>query len=302
MIDRLMRGPRAGVALAANLAAAPMVARDIVGALSRGAFRKARHMARTASHASDLRAEKIVSRKYGYLWLCVPKVASRSIMRTLRNADPDAEVLHDMRICDVYAMHPEARDYYSFAFVRHPFDRTLSFHRELHCAHTIYGGAQRLHKGEKRQSFFRRFHGLAETRSFDDVCRWLNTPYGSDAFADRHFLSQHLQVRLDDGCLPDFIGRLENLDEDLKQVAMKVGMPAPALPRLNTMAGWQATSSALRAARWVAKAHLTEQNKALLRTRYAGDLELWTKVRETAGVVEDRVHPSGERMDGNDER
>ncbi len=270
MIDKSKRYLRALAAVASNWP----VTKDIAGAVARGGFYDARRMAHTATRVPDLGAEKIVSRKYRYLWLCVPKVASRSIMRALCNTDPDAEIICNKRVGEVYAMRPEARGYYSFAFVRHPFDRMFSFYRELHVAHRIYTGEQRLHKAEKRQSLFRRFYGLAETRNFDDVCEWLNTPYGSDAFADRHFLSQHLQIHLEDGRLPDFIGRFENIAADLNRVTAHLGMPALALPMLNTMDGWQSTPEALNAARRARDAQLTERNKALIRTRYAGDFDL----------------------------
>lgn len=197
-------------------------------------------------------------------------------MRALIRADPDAEVFFNRSVHDVYAMRSEARDYYSFAFVRHPFDRALSFYRELHFAHTIYTGEQAVHKMEKRQMLFDGYFGLAETGNFDRFCRWLNTAYGSDAFADRHFLSQHMQIRLEDGRLPDFVGRLETVDADLGRVATHLGMRPPMLPMLNTMVGWQAGPKALQTARSAAgNACLTERNKALLRTRYADDLELW---------------------------
>lgn len=252
----------------------PLVVGDIVGALSCGRLRDARRLAYAASRAPDLGSEKIVSHTYGYLWLSVPKVASRSIIRALRSADPDAEIIAETRIRDVYAMFPDARAYYSFAFVRHPFDRALSFYRELHFAHKIYQGAQRVHKAEKRQKLIDWGLGLGEAHSFDDVCQWLNTRYGSDALADRHYLSQHLQIRLEDGRLPDFIGRFENLEADLNRVAAHLGMPVPPLQRVNAMAERAPAPDVLRTARSAMKAHLTKRNKASLRTRYAEDFAL----------------------------
>ena len=282
------------------------VAGDIADALSRGAFDDARRMARTALRAPDLGAEKILSRKHRCLWICTPKVASRSIMAALRSAIPDAEVILQMGLRDLFATRPETRDYYSFAFVRHPFHRTLSFYREVFFSPKIYADTYHRYQGkeercvfdpvagrsvllnfplreaaspagkaQKGRGLFELFYGLEETTSFDDVCRWLNTPYGSDAFAERHFLSQHVQIRLPDGRLPDFIGRLENLDADLRRVATHLGMPALPLPMLNTMAGWQPTPEALQSARETTEVGLSERNRALLKTRYAGDLDLF---------------------------
>ena len=249
------------------------IARDVAAALARGALGKTKQMVRAVNQSPDLEAEKVVSHQYRCLWLCNPKVASRAIKTTLLGADPAAEV-HDASVSDLYARRPEARSYYSFAFVRHPFTRALSFHAELHAAHLICTGEQRLIKEAKRRDLLGRFHRLAETSDFDDYCRWLGTPWGSDAFADRHFLSQHVQIRLHNGRLPDFVGRFEDLDADFRRVAARLGMAAPKLPVVNTLAGWHATPEALAAARSAAEARLTERNKALLRARYAEDFAL----------------------------
>ncbi len=271
----LKRRLKKAAALAPVLLHRRDVAGDITGALLRGQFDTARVMARTAAQKPDIGAEKIISRKYRYLWICNPKVASRSIIAALRNVDTDAEIIDGKGVSDIYARYPEVKDYYSFAFIRHPFDRALSLYSEIHFSPERYQGAQRQHKREKRQGFFDRCYGLAEAGNFDEYCQWLNTPYGSDACADRHYISQHLLILGDDRRLPDFIGRLENLSEDLQQVARQVSMPEPKLPMLNTMAGWQPpTPDALQTARSAMRTHLTERNRELLSTRYAADLEL----------------------------
>lgn len=259
----------------AAVAATPGAAKDIAGATARGRLAAAWLMARTASRLPDLGAEKILSREYRYLWLCVPKVASRSIRDALCAVTPDAEVFVGKSVAEVFALRPEARNYYSFAFVRHPFSRALSFYTELHFAARRYADtAQRQHKKEKASHFFRQFYGLAGAAGFDDYCQWLQTPYASDAVADRHFLSQHVQLDLGSGRLPDFIGRLENLDADFRGAAKQIGMPKPDLPLLNTMAGWQPAPAALNTARAASGACLTKGNKALLAMRYAKDLAL----------------------------
>ena len=282
------------------------VAKDVANALSRGAVQNAWRMARTVRLKPDLGAEKIISHKYRFLCLCIPKGASRSIKAALRNIDPEVEVVYDQNIDDLHAMRPRVKNYYSFAFIRHPFARTLSWYWELFFAADIYATTYHLYqrrrehsffdvtagrtvslqfplselatpscKEEKSLRFFARYYRLKETAAFEDVCRWLNTPYGSDTFADRHFLSQHVQIRMQRGRLPDFIGRFENINTDLGRVAEHLGMPVPALPMLNTMAGWQTTGGALETARARREVQLTERSKALLRTRYAHDVELW---------------------------
>lgn len=261
-----------------KLAAAPLnppLAGSIAAALLRGEFKAARGM---AAQARDLGAEKIVSRKYRFLWLCNPKVASRSIIAALRCAAPDAELIHAKSVSDIYEMYPEVKDYYSFAFIRHPFDRALSFYAEMRFFRERFDGRGRCLKERRQQYYGAMFPRLAEVDSFDGYCDWLNTTQGSDLLAERHFLSQHLQIRLPDGRLPNFIGALENFDEDFTRIAALLGMPAPQLPMLNTIAGWQPPAAAVKAARADMSACLTERNRALLAKRYAIDLDLYRRV------------------------
>lgn len=261
-----------------KLAVAPLnppLAGSIAGALFRGEFKAARGM---AAQTHDLGSEKIVSRKYRFLWLCNPKVASRSVIAALCRADPDAELIHAKSVSDIYEMYPEVKDYYSFAFIRHPFDRALSFYAEMRFFRERFEGKGRFLKEQRQRRYRDMFPGLTDADTFDDYCDWLNTIQGSDLLAERHFLSQHIQIRLPDGRLPDFIGALENFEEDFARVAAVLGMPAPDLPMLNTMAGWQPPATAVKAARADMSACLTERNRALLAKRYAADLDLYRSV------------------------
>ena len=213
----------------------------------------------------------MISRRYRFVWISNEKVGSRSLIAALFGVDPDAEWTTNTSIADIHAMYPETRNYFSFAFIRNPFDRAISFHSHLH----HFRNVPFLHGGmEHRRHYFSRYHGPAETRHFDAYCEWLNSPYGSDQYAARIFRSQHLVIRMGRDRLPDFVGRLENFRADLDHVASQVGSPEPALPMLNTMAGWRTTPEALRAARSKAAVQLTDRNRALLRKRYEGDFML----------------------------
>ena len=272
-IDMLARWRRR-LAAVASMPPPREVARDIGDALSRGEWDAALGMVRTIGRPPDLAVGKFVSRKYRCLWLSNSKAASRTIKHMMRQADPCAEFF-DETIHDTYARRPEARCYCSFAFVRHPFTRALSFHSEIHFAHERSSDAPFVRMKEaKRRRLFGRYPGLARTTDFEQYCRWLNTRYGSDAGGNRNFLSQHLLIRLDDGRLPDFIGRFEHLDADVHRLAARLGMPPTALPRLNTVIGHRPTPEALAAARSERAGLLTERSKALLRARYADDFRL----------------------------
>ncbi len=256
------------------LATMPGVRQDFAGALVRGKLPRAFRMVCTVARHADVRALKIVSRRYRYVWLSNPKVATQSIKSALCSVTPDAEVFRGMSIGEVFAVRPDARRYYSFAFVRHPYTRALSSY--VYWNERLVDRKSQVRKKQKRYLFKERY-GWSEITSFDEYCGWLATPYGSDAFAEGHYLSQHLQVRLEDGRLPTFVGRFENLDQDFERVVRYLGLPQPKLPMLNTMVGWRprpVALPALQAAHAAMNEHLTEDNKALLRVRYAKDFQV----------------------------
>ena len=252
---------RAFARLAARLAASPApehrkIAAALERALAAGDPAAALALASTAGRRADRRAEKIVSHRYRFLWICNPKVASRSLIRALRTADPDAELVRGRTLDEILDRRPALGTYFSFAFVRHPVGRTRSFHADKH--------GLALHDRRACRWFIEPWHGLRRGMGFEELCRWLATPAGSDAFANRHWLSQHAQIRTRDGRGPDFLGRWETLDDDWRTVMAHIGMPHRALPRLNARAG-------------AAAADLAEapEAAALLRRRYAEDFRLW---------------------------
>ena len=202
--------------VAAALAAA-VGARDHATALA---------LVTTAGCRTDLRAEKMVSRpppaSSGSATPRSPRAAS-SPRFARRTPGPSCSAAAPSARCS--RARPEARGYFTFAFIRHPFDRTRSCHADKH--------ALALRDRRAARWFIEPWHGLRLGMTFAEFCRWLDTPWGSDAFADRHWLSQHRQIRAADGRLPDFLGRWERLDADWRAVTARLGLPCRELPRLN---------------------------------------------------------------------
>ena len=275
---------RAYAALAALPLRKPTIAGHIAAAMCRGRWRDARHMAHTATRPPDF-AEKIVSHRYRCLWLCNPKVASRSIKYALLDADPDAVLIRDKSVSEVLSMLPEARRYASFAFIRSPLERALSFFAELNAPLERAWQASEATPGHgvpsqhdlqqrKRAQLLARYYGLAEVNDLDAFCEWLATPYAADACAERHIRSQHLLVRAEGGRMADFIGRLETVEDDWRRIATRLGMDAPPLPMLNTMAGWTAPPAEVAAARTALARRMTPRSAMILKDRYAEDFAL----------------------------
>ena len=278
---------RAYAALAALPLRKPTIAGHIAAAMCRGRWRDARHMARTAARPPDF-AEKIVSHRYRCLWLCNPKVASRSIKYALLDADPDAVLIRDKSVSEVLSMLPEARGYTSFAFIRSPLERALSFFAELNAplerarqaSETVPSGpgyeapSQHDLQQRKRAQLLARYYGLAEASDVNAFCEWLATPFAADACAERHIRSQHLSIRTGRGRMADFIGRLETIEDDWRRIATRLGMDSPSLPMLNTMAGWTAPPAEVAAARTALAKRMTPRSAMILRDRYAEDFAL----------------------------
>ena len=201
----------------------------------------------------DRRAEKIVSHRYKFVWICNPKVASRSIIQALLVADPDAIRVEQRTIEELFLAYPETNGFFSFAFVRSPFERARSFFDD------------KLDPGPLAPEWNvdRRYYGLHKGMSFAEYCRWLETPFGSDAFAERHWLSQYRHIEAN-GCLPDYVGSYENLEESWRWVLARLGVPHTALPHLNK--------------RRTVCVEVDDDSLAVLHRRYVRDFELFRKV------------------------
>ena len=251
----------AGLVAAAPSAAHRAVAKDAGEALAAGRRAEARAMLATLARVADRGAEKVVSSRHRYVWIGNPKAASRSLIAGLLDADPAAEVFREATLAEVYRARPEARAFTTFAFVRNPYDR----------AHSFFSDAGP--RGGKRGELLAGRHGVRGDASFAELCAWLATPYGSDAFANRHWLSQHETIGLEDGRLPDVVGRYERLEADLADIASRLGMPLPTLPALNRSPRAVPAGCEAGAVGAVRAIHLSETNRALLRRRYAADFE-----------------------------
>ena len=231
------------------------VLRPLASAVRTGDSKLALAIARNGRQRPDRRAEKIVSHRYEFVWICNPKVASRSILRALMVVDPEATLLFHNTTEELISACPEVRRFFSFAFVRDPCERARSFVED------------KLDSGPLSPNWvaLRSYYGLRKGMSFAEYCRWLETPFGSDAFADKHFLSQHTQIEVD-GRLPDYVGSYENLEENWRWVLGRLGVPYTELPYLNKRRAGTVYED------------VDDDSLAILRRRYDHDFELVRRV------------------------
>ena len=231
------------------------IARRLASAVGRGDLEIARAIMTNTRERADEKAEKIVSHRYKFVWICNPKVASRSMIEALIAADPDAIRIDQKTIGELFSALPEARRFFSFAFVRDPCDRARSF----------YDDKLDTRSGAPDWNVDRRFFGLRKGMSFADYCRWLDTPFGSDVFAERHWLSQYRHIEVD-GCLPDYVGSYQNLEENWRWVLERLGLPCAELPHRNKRRPGTVCVD------------VDDDSLAILRRRYCRDYELVRRV------------------------
>ena len=183
----------------------------LIEAIDECELEKAASIARHCSLRADTRVVRVISDKHKFVWFGVPRVASCSISETLLMLDPGATVVREVPtdiFCARYSR--EVGDYFTFGFARQPLDRLWACWQE------------RVRRGGR--------HGLSKDMDFLSFCEWIVSPWGSDAFADRHWLSQYHFLTGPDGRPLDFIGRLETIDDDWRHISECVGLLHLDLP------------------------------------------------------------------------
>jgi hypothetical protein len=178
-----------------------------------------------------LHREKVV-------FMLIPKAAATSIQRAANLRRNNVEWRSKQYVLN------ECVDYYKISFVRNPLERLISCWRGM-----VY---TKLH---------RTFHlfGIAPQTPFEDFVRIVHaTP---DWQADKHFRGQSASL-IDAGRLiPDFLGNVEQIDEEWKMVQglMRcVRRPADDLEHHNVSTG--------------PKPEYSEETLQLAKERYADDL------------------------------
>ena len=177
----------------------------------------------------------MISHKYKFIFLHIPKVAGTSIERFLREIDLEIpqKVLRKRGFSHFLNDHP---DYFAFSFVRNPYDRLVSAWK--------WGELKFSKEGELP------FYKKERPVSFEEyVLLTTDLEYRKDnqnlwsEYDEYHTLPQfeffpHLNGghyftdKISSAFACDFIGRFENLHEDFNTVCSNIGIKEFKLPHV----------------------------------------------------------------------
>lgn len=147
------------------------------------------------------------------IFVHIPKTAGTSVSEALYGMQPWHHLARSYQQVDPQRFE----EYFSFAFVRNPWDRALS----------IYKYARKISDSPYRGP-------LTDIAGYDSFESFVMDWCEKEKIQDHYFLrSQFSFVSIDDESVGiDFLGRFENIDEDFKEVCRNMGVDV-ALPKLN---------------------------------------------------------------------
>ena len=160
--------------------------------------------------------ESMVGPRGEFVWYCVPKNASRSLLRMLRPTG--AATLFELagRTGGRRYLQAQQGQPFSFAFARHPYRRVVSaWNSKIIRAPRTSDARAPLG-----------WSGLEPGMTLDAFVAWLAESYTGEK-ADKHWRRQTDFLADEQGLCVDFVGRVEAFDEAMAVIAARVGPLGP---------------------------------------------------------------------------
>ena len=201
----------------------------------------------------------VIDRRSKSLYITNHKAANTTITNTLRTVGYSCREYHELK---------DPNGFFVFSFVRNPFSRILS--RYLHLTYffdqenkppmlTLGGWASR-----NFNDFFtfmesdKSRHSAKEIFTFTNFVKFAMTKDDGHWMVQCNLLEKYSNIRVEDF---NFIGKVENLQEDFNIVCDKIGIPKQQLPYTNKSKHKHYTE------------YYDEETKQIVAERYAKDIE-----------------------------
>ncbi len=219
--------------------------------------------------------DSVVSREHKFVWYCVPKAATRTMLRVFTGPSSQAFKCDKFAALDGFKKYNflgfsnfDIDDYFKFSFVRNPFTRVASFWYEKFLNYD---------DSAAKQQMFSMHEGIHPTMNFSDFVTWLSGPNGEDKSADPHWRSQNNFIMDKEGhLLVDFIGKLETFEQDVARLWQLKQLPEVTFLNLNNNGERiNLSNKKLKSKKNVYCDLFTERTEQIIRERYAKDFELF---------------------------
>jgi hypothetical protein len=159
--------------------------------------------------------DTVIGHEHRFVWYCIPKNASRSILRALTDGGRGQRIALLGAAGRRARLLSQPRPAFAFAFVRDPFARIASAWMNKIESPPDTPAQARL---------FAMNAGLCAGMSLDDFVEWVRQDLRSVGRVDPHWRPQADFVTDATGRLcVDFLGRLEALDDDFAAVESRIG-------------------------------------------------------------------------------
>lgn len=155
------------------------------------------------------------------VYLVNPKVAQTTIINTCGEENPQEYkgVTDRNKGYKTHNHRAVSDDDFVFTFIRNPFERIYS------CWYSKYHADKEIYNKTFLGYNYYLFGLLKPPLSFEDFVRKIaNIP---DRVADRHFKSQYYLIEQENPHRLDYIGRIENFEEDFEPIRQKFNLEKP---------------------------------------------------------------------------
>lgn len=165
---------------------------------------------------------------HNFLFIHIPKTAGTSIAKSLGFYESSHITIKEI---EQQLNKKEFKDYYKFCFVRNPWARFLSLYNYARMDENEYHSAV---TPEKAKYGKHTDYDLLKNASLEQCAEYLiERKLKHDTFWN-HWQPQVNWIKDKKGKNSvDYIGKVENLDEDFAKICKKIGMPYHKLPKLN---------------------------------------------------------------------
>lgn len=171
----------------------------------------------------------IISDKYKFIWVGIPKVATRSFIASLyRDPKHDYGCKYIKISLDELEKTVDVSEYFMFTFVRNPWARIVSCY-----LNKIQNPSQ-----DVIDVIISRYDGIYPGMKWEEFVDFLlHNPNGGDSAGNPHWISQHALLKAKNPI--ENVFKLEEIQDVLPKIAERLQMPPIEMEFLNTYSGWK---------------------------------------------------------------